>query len=78
MPNWAPRPVATMTAIGVARPRAHGHAMTSTASPAATARSTGPPASSHAPTVTTAIATTTGTKTPATRSARRWALALPV
>ncbi len=30
-PAWAPRPVATMMDIGVARPSAHGHAMISTA-----------------------------------------------
>ena len=30
-PFWAPTPVPTMTAVGVASPSAHGHAMTSTA-----------------------------------------------
>ncbi len=30
-PFWAPLPVPTMTAVGVARPRAQGQAMTSTA-----------------------------------------------
>ena len=30
-PAWAPRPVATMIDIGVARPSAHGQAMMSTA-----------------------------------------------
>lgn len=29
-PREAPTPVPTMTAVGVARPRAHGHAMTIT------------------------------------------------
>ena len=31
MPRSAPRPVATMMAVGVARPRAHGQAMIRTA-----------------------------------------------
>jgi hypothetical protein len=31
MPSSAARPVPTMTAVGVASPRAHGHAMMSTA-----------------------------------------------
>ena len=31
MPSSAPRPVATMIAVGVASPIAHGHAITSTA-----------------------------------------------
>jgi hypothetical protein len=30
MPSAAPTPPPTITAVGVARPRAHGHAMTST------------------------------------------------
>ena len=34
MPSWAPRPVPTMIAVGVARPRAHGQAMISTATAA--------------------------------------------
>ena len=34
MPSWAPRPVPTSSAVGVARPSAHGHAMISTATAA--------------------------------------------
>ena len=34
MPSWAPRPVPTMRAVGVARPRAQGQAMISTATAA--------------------------------------------
>jgi len=30
-PSWAPRPVPASSAVGVARPRAHGQAMISTA-----------------------------------------------
>ncbi len=37
-PNCAPRPVPTSSAVGVARPSAHGHAMTSTATAALNAR----------------------------------------
>ena len=37
MPSWAPRPVPTMIAVGVARPRAHGQAMISTATAAVNA-----------------------------------------
>ena len=33
MPRLAPTPLPTMTAVGVARPSAHGHAMTSVAAP---------------------------------------------
>ena len=37
MPSWAPRPVPTMRAVGVASPRAHGQAMISTATAAVNA-----------------------------------------
>ena len=37
MPSWAPRPVPTISAVGVARPRAHGQAMISTATAAVNA-----------------------------------------
>src|SRR5207253_2040980 len=59
---------------GVARPIAHGHAMTSTATALVSAyRTDGAGPSSHQPTnVAAAIASTTGTKIAATRSARRW------
>ena len=39
MPSWAPRPVPTMIAVGVARPSAHGQAMISTATAAVNASS---------------------------------------
>jgi predicted nucleic-acid-binding protein len=56
-PIDAPRPVPTMIAVGVARPRAHGHATMSTAT-AATTPSTGSPSTSHhTPKVTAAMAT---------------------
>ena len=38
MPSWAPRPVPTSSAVGVARPRAHGQAMISTATAAVNGR----------------------------------------
>src|SRR3972149_205678 len=38
MPCSAPRPEPTINAVGVARPRAHGHAITRTAIPAKIAR----------------------------------------
>ena len=37
MPSWAPRPVPTSSAVGVASPRAHGQAMISTATAAVNA-----------------------------------------
>ena len=67
-----PRPVPTMIAVGVASPSAHGQAMISTAT-AATRPACGSSASSVQPAkVARAMAITTGTNTPATRSARRW------
>ena len=42
-PRLAPRPVPTMIAVGVARPRAHGQAMMSTATAAVKASPTGCP-----------------------------------
>src|SRR6266850_1882969 len=73
-PCSAPRPAATMIAVGVARPIAHGQAMTSTATAfvsAWSAEGAGP--SSHQPrNVSAAMTSTTGTKTAATRSASRW------
>ena len=69
MPFSAPLPVPTMMATGVARPRAQGQEMTSTATPAVRARSTPWPSSSHTAAVTRAMPMTTGTKTPATLSA---------
>ena len=77
MPSWAPRPVPTMIAVGVASPRAHGQAMISTATAAVTATDAGSPAPSQNPRVAAAIVMTTGTNTAAIRSARRWIGALP-
>ncbi len=37
MPSWAPRPVPTISAVGVARPSAHGQAMINTATAAVNA-----------------------------------------
>src|SRR5699024_8918112 len=76
-PIWAPRPVPTSSAVGVARPRAQGQAMISTATVAVNAALTGNPAPSQAPQVTTATAMATCTNTDDTRSARRWISALP-
>ena len=76
-PICAPRPVPTSSAVGVARPSAHGHAMISTATAAVNAADTGKPAPSHPPRVATAMAMTMGTNTPEIRSARRWTSALP-
>ena len=77
MPSWAPRPVPTMSAVGVASPSAHGHAMIRTATAAVKAAVTPPPAPSQKPSVATARPITIGTKTPEIRSARRCTSALP-
>ena len=71
-PSSAPRPVATITAVGTASPIAQGHAMMSTETAAAIARGKAAlPARKYQPTnVTTAIVTTTGTNTALTLSAR--------
>ena len=70
-PRLAPRPVPTMIAIGVARPRAHGQATMSTATAASTP-SPGRWATPAQPSkVIPARANTVGTKTPAMRSASR-------
>ena len=66
-------PTATIRAVGVASPRAQGHAITSTEtadSKASGSRSV-PPTASHISKVSTAMPTTTGTKTRATRSTTR-------
>ena len=76
-PSWAPRPVPTRSAIGVARPSAQGHAMMRTATAAVNAAAAPPPARSHTARVTAAIANTIGTNTADRRSARRCASALP-
>ncbi len=77
MPSWAPRPVPTISAVGVASPRAHGQAMIRTATAAVKAATAPAPLPSQYPKVPTASAMTTGTKTAEIRSARRWAAALP-
>ncbi len=76
-PSCAPRPVPTSSAVGVARPRAHGQAMMSTATATVNAAVAPNPAPSQNPSVPTAIAMTIGTKIPETLSARRWTSALP-
>ena len=76
-PSWAPRPVPTSSAVGVASPSAHGQAMISTATAAVNANSADSPAPSQKPSVATAMPITIGTKMPETRSARRWTGALP-
>ncbi len=76
-PSWAPRPVPTSSAVGVARPSAQGQATISTATAAVNAAVAPPPASSHPASVSAESATTSGTKTAETRSARRCTSALP-
>ena len=78
IPSSAPRPEPTMMAVGVARPRAHGQAMMSTATDACTASGTLPLTSNHPVSVPMAMSTTTGTNTPEMRSASRWIGALLV
>ena len=78
MPSSAPRPVPTMTAVGTASPMAQGQAMmrTVTAATSALRRRGSGPAKYQAAAAARAMSTTTGTKIPATRSARRWMGAL--
>ena len=71
MPSWAPRPVPTIRAVGVARPSAQGQAITSTATAAVKAAVASPVSSSQPSSVTSAITSTTGTKTDEMRSASR-------
>ena len=68
-PLVAPRPVPTMMAVGVARPKAQGQETTSTDTAMVRANSKVAPQISHTMAETTAMAITTGTNTPATRSA---------
>ena len=77
MPCRAATPVPAMMAAGVARPRAHGQAITSTATACSRASSTGLPTQSQTPSVRAAITSTAGTNTAATRSTRRCTGALP-
>ena len=76
-PSWAPRPVPTSSAVGVARPSAHGQAMISTATAAVKANSADSPAPIQKPSVAAARPITIGTKMPETRSASRCTGALP-
>ena len=78
MPSCAPRPVPTSSAVGVARPSAHGHAMISTATAAVNAAWAPAPVASHTTSVPSASTSTTGTNTAEIRSARRCTGALPV
>ena len=71
MPSWAPRPVPTMRAVGVARPSAQGQAMMSTATDAVKAAVTSPSSTSQPTSVASESAITIGTNTPETRSTRR-------
>ena len=76
-PIWAPRPVPTKRAVGVARPRAHGQAMMRTATAAVNAAVAPCPVRSQVASVPSDSTITIGTKTPETRSASRWTCALP-
>ena len=53
-PSWAPRPVPTISATGVASPSAHGQAMISTATAAVNANVALSPVPSQKPSVATA------------------------
>ncbi|TWH25837.1 hypothetical protein L600_000900000870 [Isoptericola variabilis J7] len=77
-PSWAPRPVPTSRAVGVARPSAHGQAMMSTATAAVNANCVLAPARSQPTRVSAAMPKATGTNTAEIRSASRCTGALPV
>ena len=77
MPSWAPRPVPTRMAVGVARPIAHGQAMISTATAAVNAAPAGCPAARPPVSVAAATTMTTGTNTAEIRSASCCTAALP-
>ena len=70
-PNWAARPVPTSSAVGVAKPKAQGQAITSTATAAVIAAWALWPVASQPRKVKAARAKTVGTNTELTRSARR-------
>ena len=79
-PKLAPRPVPTTKAVGVARPRAQGQAITSVLTKTMTAISLGAMAllgasvsamNHHTDAATKAATKTTGTKTAEIRSTRR-------
>ena len=69
MPCRAPSPVPTMMAVGVARPRAQGQAITSTEVNTRSTKEKGCPATAQAMAASSAMPMTVGTKTPATLSA---------
>ena len=77
MPKCAPRPVPTMMAAGVAKPKLHGQAIINTATKTCNAKLKPSPAHSQPTAATTPKTSTTGTKYPATTSARRAIGALP-
>ena len=72
MPARAATPAPVTMAVGVARPKAQGQAMTRTETALINAVSRPAPSRTHAVKVITARAMTAGTKTAATRSTRRW------
>ena len=69
IPLSAIRPIATVTATGVASPSAHGQEITSTEIPHESAKSKLSPSNIHTVKVTSAIVITIGTKIPLTLSA---------
>ena len=71
MPCFAPRPVPTMIAVGVARPSAQGQAITSTEVNTLRTKAKSFPAMAQITAASTAMAMTVGTKIPATLSAVR-------
>ena len=76
-PSWAPFPIPTVSAVGVARPSAQGQAtqMTAMAGMSACTRRPSEPAGTrknHAQNTTSAISRMAGTNTAAMRSAMRW------
>ncbi|CAB4883970.1 unannotated protein [freshwater metagenome] len=77
IPNCAPRPVPTSSAVGVASPSAQGQAMMSTATAAVNAFVALPSLIHQNASVASDRRITTGTNTPATRSANRCTGALP-
>ena len=69
MPCFAPMPLPTMMATGVARPSAQGQLMTSTEMPRASAKARVWPSASQTRVVMAATVMTAGTNTPETLSA---------
>jgi hypothetical protein len=76
-PSWAPRPVPTSRAVGVARPSAQGQAMISTATAASNASVASWPVTSQPTRVRADRTSTAGTNHAEMRSARRCTGALP-